>query len=93
VEGMSFLLPLLMSRSRRIETLLGPKSRFGPVDCMSEHGPRLSLPSVSVLNDEAAENTAMTNPAKNRLPDYEAGWLTLPVEMGVATNKEAHDAM
>jgi hypothetical protein len=35
----------------------------------------------------------MTNPAKNRLHDYEAGWLTLLVEMGVATKQEAHDAM
>jgi hypothetical protein len=35
----------------------------------------------------------MTGPAKNRLHDYEAGWLTLLVEMGVATKKEAHDAM
>ena len=35
----------------------------------------------------------MTNPAKNRLHDYEAGWLTLLVEMGVATKHEAHDAM
>jgi len=35
----------------------------------------------------------MTNPAKNRLHDYEAGWLTLLVEMGVATKKEAHEAM
>jgi len=35
----------------------------------------------------------MTNPAKNRLHDYEAGWLTLLVEMGVATRQEAHDAM
>jgi len=34
-------------------------------------------------------NTAMTNPAKNRLHDYEAGWLTLLVEMGVATKKAA----
>ena len=34
----------------------------------------------------------MTNPAKNRLHDYEAGWLTLLVEMGVATKQEAHDA-
>ena len=39
------------------------------------------------------ENHAMTNPAKNRLHDYEAGWLTLLVEMGMATKKEAHDAM
>ena len=35
----------------------------------------------------------MTNPAKNRLHDYEDGWLTLLVEMGVAKKKEAHDAM
>lgn len=35
----------------------------------------------------------MKNPAKNRLHDYEAGWLTLLVEMGVATRQEAHDAM
>ena len=35
----------------------------------------------------------MTNPGKNRLHDYEAGWLTLLVEMGVATRQEAHDAM
>ena len=35
----------------------------------------------------------MTGPAKNRLHDYEAGWLTLLVEMGVATKPEAHEAM
>ena len=35
----------------------------------------------------------MNGPAKNRLHDYEAGWLTLLVEMGVATRQEAHDAM
>ncbi len=35
----------------------------------------------------------MTNPAKNRLHDYEAGWLTLLVEMGVATKEQAHEAM
>jgi hypothetical protein len=35
----------------------------------------------------------MTNPAKNRLHDYEAGWLTLLVEIGVATKEQAHDAM
>ena len=35
----------------------------------------------------------MTNPSKNRLHDYEPGWLTLLVEMGVATKREAHDAM
>jgi hypothetical protein len=35
----------------------------------------------------------MHGPAKNRLHDYEAGWLTLLVQMGVATEKQAHDAM
>jgi len=35
----------------------------------------------------------MTNPAKNRLHDYEAGWLTLLIQMGVATKEQAHDAM
>ena len=30
---------------------------------------------------------------KNRLHDYEAGWLTLLLKMGVATEKQAHDAM
>ena len=35
----------------------------------------------------------MTQPATNRLHEYEAGWLTLLVEMGVATKQEAHDAM
>ena len=35
----------------------------------------------------------MNGPAKNRLHDYEAGWLTLLISMGVATRQEAHDAM
>jgi hypothetical protein len=35
----------------------------------------------------------MNGPAKNRLHDYEAGWLTLLVQMGVATEKQAHGAM
>ena len=35
----------------------------------------------------------MNGPAKNRLHDYEAGWLTLLINMGVATKQEAHDAM
>ena len=35
----------------------------------------------------------MNGPKKNRLHDYEAGWLTLLVEMGVATRQEANDAM
>ena len=35
----------------------------------------------------------MANPHKNRLHDYEAGWLTLLVEMGVATKEQANEAM
>lgn len=35
----------------------------------------------------------MMGPAKNRLHDYEAGWLTLLLKMGVASDKQAHDAM
>jgi len=35
----------------------------------------------------------MSGPAKHRLHDYEAGWLTLLIEMGVASEKQAHDAM
>jgi hypothetical protein len=35
----------------------------------------------------------MIEPAKNRLHDYEAGWLTLLIKMGVATRAEAEAAM
>ena len=35
----------------------------------------------------------MQEPAKNRLHDYEAGWLTLLVEMRLATKQEAREAM
>jgi hypothetical protein len=35
----------------------------------------------------------MIEPATNRLHDYEAGWLTLLIEMGVATRAEAEAAM
>lgn len=35
----------------------------------------------------------MNGPAKNRLHDYEAGWLTLLVSMRVATEDEARAAM
>jgi len=45
-----------------------------------------------VLRPLKKENP-MNGPKKNRLHDYEAGWLTLLVEMGVATKQEAHDAM
>lgn len=35
----------------------------------------------------------MIGPAKNRLHDYEAGWLTLLIKMGVASQAEAQAAM
>ena len=35
----------------------------------------------------------MTNPAKNRLHDYEAGWLTLLIQMGVVSEADAREAM
>ena len=41
----------------------------------------------------ADKEDQMHGPTKNRLHDYEAGWLTLLVEMGVATKQEANDAM
>jgi hypothetical protein len=34
----------------------------------------------------------MTGPAKNRLHDYEAGWLTLLLKMGVASERALRDA-
>jgi hypothetical protein len=34
----------------------------------------------------------MHGPAKNRLHGYEEGWLTLLIEMRVATRREAQDA-
>ena len=47
---------------------------------------RLQRPSRS-REDE------MIGPAKNRLHDYEAGWLTLLIKMGVASEQEAQAAM
>ena len=35
----------------------------------------------------------MNGPSKNRLHDYEAGWLTLLIEMGVASKRDAQEAM
>ena len=35
----------------------------------------------------------MIGPSKNRLHDYEAGWLTLLIKMGVASEQEAQAAM
>lgn len=34
----------------------------------------------------------MNGPAKNRLHDYEAGWLTLLLRMGVAEEKDLREA-
>ena len=34
----------------------------------------------------------MNGPAKNRLHDYEAGWLTLLLKMGVASEKALREA-
>ncbi len=34
----------------------------------------------------------MKDPAKNRLHDYEAGWLTLLLEMGVAEELDLREA-
>ena len=34
----------------------------------------------------------MNGPAKNRLHDYEAGWLSMLVETGLATRQEAEAA-
>ena len=34
----------------------------------------------------------LRGPAKNRLHDYEAGWLTLLLKMGVAEEKELREA-
>ena len=34
----------------------------------------------------------MNGPAKNRLHDYEAGWLTLLLKMGVASEKALQQA-
>ena len=34
-----------------------------------------------------------SGPKKNRLHDYEAGWLTLLVQMGVVTKEQASEAM
>lgn len=34
----------------------------------------------------------MTGPAKNRLHDYEAGWLTLLLKMGVAEEQALREA-
>ena len=56
----------------------------------------MSLGFVSLLGwrllSQYPENPTMTGPAKNRLHDYEAGWLTLLVSMRVATEAEVKEA-
>ena len=39
-----------------------------------------------------SEDLPMNGPAKNRLHDYEAGWLTLLLKMGVASEKALREA-
>ena len=51
----------------------------------------MSLQSVTI--DVSPQENVMIEPAKNRLHDYEAGWLTLLVSMRVATEDEARAAM
>jgi hypothetical protein len=36
---------------------------------------------------------APRSPHAHRLHDYEAGWLTLLIQMGVATTEQAHEAL
>ncbi|MEI6036788.1 MAG: hypothetical protein WCQ91_02545 [Planctomycetota bacterium] len=36
---------------------------------------------------------APRSPHTNRLHDYEAGWLTLLIQMGVASEEQAHEAL
>ena len=38
------------------------------------------------------KEVTMNGPAKNRLHDYEAGWLTLLLKMGVASEKALQEA-
>jgi hypothetical protein len=38
-----------------------------------------------------SRRTSMAEPLKNRLHDYEAGWLTLLLEMGVAEEKDLRE--
>lgn len=51
----------------------------------------MSLRFVTI--DVSPQENVMIEPAKNRLHDYEAGWLTLLVSMRVATEQEAQAAM
>ena len=59
-------------------------------------GPRLTLWG-DLLPDSrpppfTPEDLPMNGPAKNRLYDYDAGWLTLLLKMGVASEKALEEA-
>lgn len=63
---------------------------------MTPDGPGLSLQCGSIIGPSVTtiplEVCPMKGPAKNRLHDYEAGWLTLLLQMGVAKEKELREA-
>jgi hypothetical protein len=44
------------------------------------------------VRNRRPETTTMIGPAKNRLHDYEAGWLTLLLQMGVAEERALREA-
>ena len=51
----------------------------------------MSLVTVSIAGYPQPGADDMIGPARNRLHDYEAGWLTLLVSMRVATEAEARE--
>ena len=60
-------------------------------------GPRLSVPCGSIpgsttTSTTSPEDSPVQGPAKNRLSDYEAGWLTLLLEMKVADRQALIEA-
>ncbi len=63
---------------------LAPRTKVVPRVCFTT-GFEIALPLIP-------ETTTMTGPAKNRLNDYEAGWLTLLLKMGVASEKALQEA-
>ena len=54
--------------------------------------PRFCFNTKFAMGPKTSEITTMTGPAKNRLHDYEAGWLTLLLKMGVANEKALQEA-
>ena len=53
----------------------------------------MTVVSGTMMPDSYRKEHLMKGPAKNRLHDYEAGWLGMLVDRGLATREEAHDAM